>query len=951
MLDLSIHLNNKSVQHQKNSRRMLHFQTKTQRKRIVTMKRSFHSSLNIFLYCVLLHHSFCHGWSFVGPSKIQQQPSRANLPTVAPATNANSQHQPARLPSSPMKNKHIQLQRSITTSFIAAVFFFVPVYYDLHPAFAEGRTPPVIQSESTDRALQLSQKLKQNHARMYGAYWCSHCAAQKEAFGKQAFEALQYVECGKGGENSQATTLCLEKAISGYPTWEIKGRLYPGERSLDEMEVLVRMAEASPVGNSKTPPKIVTSSSDRALAVANQLKDLNTKLYGAYWCTNTFEQKELLGKQVFDKIPYIECGKDGDNSQLELCKQQKVQVVPTWQIDGDIYRGVQGLDDLEYIISERKGKSVVGGAGSSSTVFAVAEDASTEKAIKVTTAESKETEKPTPIVPPEEVAKPDLPKVPVTNISPSPATASRTIVLAERIGKLPETRLYGASWCQFTRHQRELFTKEGMDKIPYIECNDPSQRQFCRKKGVKTFPTWEIFGNIYDAREFSLDELDTLVEQAEKKMVVPLPTSMPATMVKTAFSQPETKKTPDPSPTPGPALAPTPSTPLNEVTINGITFKITPIPKVNEPATAPTGPFATADKTATFQPPNIEEAESKAPPDIKSASSKQGLVLANQLELLNAKMYGAYWCSNCANQKELLGKEAFRIIDYVECAKDGENSRTYLCKQNGISSVPTWEINGKLHVGEQSLDGLEAIVNAEMASSKEGTKEQQNSPTKTESNEATAATATASAVKPQTREEEVIEFEKKRRVEEEARVKEFKEREKEKAADAEKAKKAGELVAHEQKQEVAVRAEPMKEAISALDMLSATDKQSEIATATTVVPDNSERLQAPPTIRTTSSARANKLADKLEMLNAKLYGAYWCGFTNAQKERLVKDAFDKIRYVECSKDGLNSAVNRCIAKKIQGYPTWEINGKLFPGDQDLEELEAIVEKESQYEGL
>ena len=88
---------------------------------------------------------------------------------------------------------------------------------------------------------------------MYGAYWCSHCFDQKEAFGKQVFSHnnenpskfnIEYVECSKDGENSQ-TKLCKSKEVPGYPTWEIQGKLYPGEQELDELEDLVKtiMAE------------------------------------------------------------------------------------------------------------------------------------------------------------------------------------------------------------------------------------------------------------------------------------------------------------------------------------------------------------------------------------------------------------------------------------------------------------------------------------------------------------------------------------------------------------------------------------------------------------------------------------------------------------------------------------------------------------------------------------
>mmetsp|Transcript_26730 Transcript_26730/g.73529 ORF Transcript_26730/g.73529 Transcript_26730/m.73529 type:complete len:100 (-) Transcript_26730:99-398(-) len=82
---------------------------------------------------------------------------------------------------------------------------------------------------------------------MYGAHWCSHCYDQKEILGKQVFASereggfgfVQYVECSRDGVDSKSG-VCKEKEIPGYPTWEIKGKLYPGQQELDELEELVK---------------------------------------------------------------------------------------------------------------------------------------------------------------------------------------------------------------------------------------------------------------------------------------------------------------------------------------------------------------------------------------------------------------------------------------------------------------------------------------------------------------------------------------------------------------------------------------------------------------------------------------------------------------------------------------------------------------------------------------
>ena len=55
--------------------------------------------------------------------------------------------------------------------------------------------------------------------KMYGAYWCPHCAEQKENFGA-SFKNVPYVECGipgnpRGGETQQ----CKDEGIKRFPTW------------------------------------------------------------------------------------------------------------------------------------------------------------------------------------------------------------------------------------------------------------------------------------------------------------------------------------------------------------------------------------------------------------------------------------------------------------------------------------------------------------------------------------------------------------------------------------------------------------------------------------------------------------------------------------------------------------------------------------------------------------
>ena len=55
------------------------------------------------------------------------------------------------------------------------------------------------------------------------------------------------------------------------------------------------------------------------------------------------------------------------------------------------------------------------------------------------------------------------------------------------------------------------------------------------------------------------------------------------------------------------------------------------------------------------------------------------------------RMYGAWWCPHCQEQKEKFGA-SFKLVDYVECGVQGDTSaRTQVCKDADIKHYPTWQ--------------------------------------------------------------------------------------------------------------------------------------------------------------------------------------------------------------------------------------------------------------------
>ena len=91
-----------------------------------------------------------------------------------------------------------------------------------------------------------------------------------------------------------------------------------------------------------------------------------------------------------------------------------------------------------------------------------------------------------------------------------------------------------------------------------------------------------------------------------------------------------------------------------------------------------------------------------------------------------------------------------------------------------------------------------------------------------------------------------------------------------------------------------------------------------------------------------STKETIKLAKYLKDNGVVKYSAYWCPNCLNQSELFGKQAYRELNVVECSRDGINSQTQLCIDKGIKGFPTWEINGKLFLGVLSINELSELT---------
>ncbi len=92
----------------------------------------------------------------------------------------------------------------------------------------------------------------------------------------------------------------------------------------------------------------------------------------------------------------------------------------------------------------------------------------------------------------------------------------------------------------------------------------------------------------------------------------------------------------------------------------------------------------------------------------------------------------------------------------------------------------------------------------------------------------------------------------------------------------------------------------------------------------------------------TDSNLQTALAKHLTRNGAAMYGSYKCAHCLAQKH-FFGEAFKYVTYIECHPKAKGSNTSLCIYKGIRNYPTWEINGRFYPGAKPLQELAILSE--------
>ncbi|XP_073123362.1 thiol-disulfide oxidoreductase LTO1 [Henckelia pumila] len=143
--------------------------------------------------------------------------------------------------------QHIQKRLGSLVSVSVLVVLALTASYNSVPPVSPsltGMEVPYVETKVTKKsspvALSLARHLRSIGAKVYGAFWCSHCQDQKEMFGREAAKLLDYVECFPNGvkKGNKMDEACLGVKIEGFPTWVINGQVLSGEKEFAELAEL-----------------------------------------------------------------------------------------------------------------------------------------------------------------------------------------------------------------------------------------------------------------------------------------------------------------------------------------------------------------------------------------------------------------------------------------------------------------------------------------------------------------------------------------------------------------------------------------------------------------------------------------------------------------------------------------------------------------------------------------
>ena len=90
----------------------------------------------------------------------------------------------------------------------------------------------------------------------------------------------------------------------------------------------------------------------------------------------------------------------------------------------------------------------------------------------------------------------------------------------------------------------------------------------------------------------------------------------------------------------------------------------------------------------------------------------------------------------------------------------------------------------------------------------------------------------------------------------------------------------------------------------------------------------------PARVKRSSTDQAIALAEYMKNNGFVMYGSFWCPHCQRQKEMFGREAWSRMKYVECDGRGVDGQPAVCLAKGINGFPTWKKLGGSY-GKKDM----------------
>lgn len=102
--------------------------------------------------------------------------------------------------------------------------------------------------------------------------------------------------------------------------------------------------------------------------------------------------------------------------------------------------------------------------------------------------------------------QPALDGIPITTTA-----GAAEIALAKHLNQTG-AKFYGAFWCSHCHDQKQLFGKEAVPYVPYVECSTSDRQEqtaICKAQKIESYPTWKMSGKFFSGTQ-SLEKLAQL---------------------------------------------------------------------------------------------------------------------------------------------------------------------------------------------------------------------------------------------------------------------------------------------------------------------------------------------------------------------------------------------------------------------------------------------------------